>query len=178
MLKKALVRAVAKLQGALEKGLISDFALIGGFAVSAWGYPRATDDIDFAIQLDRVNIKALSKFLPAKLRLGDSTDPLIATYDFEIESHLVQLIVFPNNWDKIAFSSVQQIEMEGHQIPLADWKAMVLLKLYAGSPSDLYDAKRIIEVQDPGQRAIKALREKAKLLRVSKKFDLALAIKR
>lgn len=178
MLQNALVNSVAKLKEAQEEGRLIDFALIGGFAVSSWGYPRATADVDFAVRIERVKIKGLASHLRARVRLGDDRDPLVATVNFEVEGQPIQLVVFPNTWDKVAFEEVQLVELEGREIPIVGWKQMVLLKLYAGSDADLFDAKRILEVQDPGKRGLKNLRDRAKSLRVSKKLDRALDISR
>jgi hypothetical protein len=178
MLQNALVSSVAKLQQAKNDGQLSDFALIGGFAVSAWGYPRATADVDFALRIKREKIKDLALYLEAKFRLGDDRDPLVATVNFNIENNPIQLVVFPNNWDKVAFEEIQLSLTKDGEIPIVGWKQMVLLKLYAGSDADLFDAKRILEVQDPGKRGLETLRDRAKKLRVSKKFDRALQISR
>lgn len=176
MLQKALVNAVTKLEEVKSKGLLSDFILIGGFAVSAWGYPRATDDIDFAIKLNREKLLELAEHLKAILKQGDDTDPLVAILEFESLTYPVQLMVFPKNWEDIAFSEVKLAQITDLELPLPNWKSLVLLQLYAGSEADLYDAKRILDIQGPGTRAEEVLRETARRLRVSKKFDRMLKI--
>jgi len=91
---------------------------------------------------------------------------------------LIQLIVLPKNWEAIAFEDLQLINLMGTDLPIIGWEQLVLLKLYAGSDMDLYDVKRIIDTQEPGQRSLEALKVKSRKLRVSKKFEKALAIKR
>jgi len=178
MLQNALVSSVKKLQDAKDNGLIIDFAIIGGFAVAAWGYPRATEDIDFAISVNRDRLKEVAAYFKGELKVGDFSDPLIATINFELEKCLIQLIVLPKNWEAIAFEDLQLINLMGTDLPIIGWEQLVLLKLYAGSDMDLYDVKRIIDTREPGQRSLEALKVKSRKLRVSKKFEKALAIKR
>jgi hypothetical protein len=178
MLENALVSSVKKLQEAKKKALLLDFAIIGGFAVSTWGYPRATEDIDFAISAERNKLKELAEFLKGELRQGDSSDPLIATINFEMKECLIQLILFPRNWETLAFKDIKLVSLKGKDVPVVGWKEIVLLKLYAGSAADLLDAKRVIDAQEPGQRALDSLREISKQFRVSKKLDRAMTLKR
>ncbi|MDH4328159.1 MAG: hypothetical protein OEY21_01725 [Nitrospira sp.] len=42
---------VTRLERAGKNGLLQTYALIGGFAVSAWGVSRAAEDIDLAVVL-------------------------------------------------------------------------------------------------------------------------------
>lgn len=174
MLRNALRKAVTELEKARERELIFNYVLIGGFAVSAWGYSRATEDVDFAISLDRRKLEELANFLKGELRRGEVGEPLIATITFERESYPIQLIVFPNTWEKVAFSDVQEIKLGTEEIRCLNWRSTVLLKLYAGSPADLEDAKRIIATQEPGERGLETLRRDSVRLRVSKKLDRAL----
>lgn len=49
--------------GLLNKHKIP-FLLTGSFASSFYGYPRATHDIDFIVEINPISLKRLAKFLP------------------------------------------------------------------------------------------------------------------
>ena len=51
MFQEALTEILSRLEAAHNRRLLHAYALIGGFAVSAWGVPRATHDIDFAVAI-------------------------------------------------------------------------------------------------------------------------------
>jgi hypothetical protein len=51
--EEALTKVLSRLEAARVQGLLGDYALIGGFAVAAWGVPRATQEIDFAVESRR-----------------------------------------------------------------------------------------------------------------------------
>ena len=63
MFQEALAKILSRLETAQRQGILSGYALIGGFAVSAWGVPRATQDIDFAIAIDQADPQALATFI-------------------------------------------------------------------------------------------------------------------
>ncbi len=76
MFAQALTDIIRRLEEAKALGLVEQYALIGGFAVSAWGVPRATHDLDFALALGAVEPAALARSLKADFHAGDPSDPL------------------------------------------------------------------------------------------------------
>src|SRR5258708_5554315 len=107
MFKEALIRATAKLKILREEGDLKNFALIGDFAVARWGIPRATGDIDFAIELGTASLSTLAQKLNGIAHSGDIFDPLPGSVSFEEifkdRSVPIQLIQFPSTWENIAF---------------------------------------------------------------------------
>jgi hypothetical protein len=69
--QEALAEILSRLETAQRRGLLSRYALIGGFAVSAWGVPRATQDIDFAIAIAQADPKALATFIGGRYQAGE-----------------------------------------------------------------------------------------------------------
>jgi hypothetical protein len=61
----------------------------------------------------------------------------------------VQLIVLPSKIAAIAFNGVETLTVLGYSVPVVNWQALVLLKLYAGGPVDLQDARNIVAVRKP-----------------------------
>ncbi len=60
MFEEELENAIIKLNEAKKLGLLSRFVLIGAFAVSFWGRPRATADFDFSIDSSKEKLPELA----------------------------------------------------------------------------------------------------------------------
>lgn len=153
MFQQALTDVLARLETARLQGLVEDFALIGGFAVSAWGVPRATQDIDFAIAIGSANPHTLATFLGGRFEPGEPDDPLKGVLHSSIQigsvSISLQLILFPSSLTKIAFQQVETLSVMDQVVPVVSWQVLVLLKLYAGGPQDKLDAHHILQVRNP-----------------------------
>ena len=178
MFEHVLKKAVKRLSQAKKKNLVEDFAVVGGHAVSRWGHPRATADIDFFISLGDGDLSELADFVKGQLRKGDLNDPLLSTITFEEEDELgtipIQLLQFPPAWEEVAKEEMTSEKSVGTEIPIVGWRALVLLKLYAGASIDLDDARSILEVVRPSKTAMKDLEKRASSLRVSKRLDKVL----
>jgi hypothetical protein len=94
--QEALVRCLTHLEAAQRRGFLHHFALIGGFAVAAWGVPRATHDLDFAIALGASDPRAAAEFLGGQYEAGDADDPLqgvihrLASRTFMFSKHVLE----------------------------------------------------------------------------------------
>jgi hypothetical protein len=174
MFEAALKTVVGKLNKARQEGVLLGFGLIGGVAVARWGYARATADIDIVIRINNEMRLALAEALNAKLTIGDIRDPLLATIAFDetVDDMAipVQLIQLPKSWEDTAFVDLHDCEFAGCTLPVVDWAALVLLKLYAGSALDIEDARRVIHATKPTPNDIAALTRRATYLRVDKKL--------
>lgn len=174
MFQIAFRSAVNQLEQLRLSGQLDSFAVIGGFAVARWGRPRATGDIDFAVRPSQTPIERLASMLGGVYRRGEITDPLLGSISFQIATGAgevpVQLLHFPTAWEKITFHNLQRIELEHQSIPIVDWKALVLLKLYAGGALDLEDARGVLELASPKKKDRDYLEQKAKLLRISRRL--------
>jgi hypothetical protein len=141
---QALTEIVRRLDEARINHLLDQYALIGGFAVAAWGVPRATHDLDFALALGSADPAALSRFLNARFQSGEDDDPLRGVFQttvtIEDVSIPVQLVVLPAVWNAIIFSQIESLPVFGCVVPIVSWQSLILLKLYAG----------ILAVRQPG----------------------------
>ena len=170
MFAQALSEIVRHLDDAKARHLLEHYALIGGFAVAAWGIPRATHDVDFALALGASDAAALSRFLQAEFRPGEPDDPLRGVFKTSVsvgdQSIPVQLILLPTRWNAIVFQDMELLDVFHCAVPVVTWKALILLKLYAGGPQDLLDARQILAVRQPApaeQQDIAALADKVGL---------------
>jgi hypothetical protein len=168
---EALTEIVRRLDDAKARHLLEQYALIGGFAVSAWGAPRATHDVDFALALGSSDTTAMARHLRAEFEPGEPDDPLrgvfrtsITVDDFSVP---IQLVLLPPLWNAIIFHDVESLPIVGCTVRVVSWQALILLKLYAGGPQDLLDAQQILAVRQPTQaerRAVATLAGKVGLL--------------
>lgn len=154
MFSQALSRIVERLDHARSARLLSSYALIGGFAVSAWGVARATQDIDLAVALGTSEPQALANHLGATYEPGGIDDPLQGIFRLSLtcegQEMPVQLIVLPSKLAALAFENIERLNTLGCSVPVVNWKALVLLKLFVGGPIDLLDAHNIVAVRRPG----------------------------
>ncbi|MBH0203036.1 MAG: hypothetical protein HP496_12285 [Nitrospira sp.] len=121
--------------------------------MSAWGVARATEDIDLAVALGTSDPQALAAHLGATYEPGGIDDPLRGVFKLSLKCEgqevPVQLIVLPSKMAAIAFNGVETLTVLGYSVPVVNWQALVLLKLYAGGPVDLQDARSIVAVRKP-----------------------------
>ncbi len=161
MFAQAITEIVRRLDDAQARHLLEQYALIGGFAVSAWGVPRATHDVDFAMALGSSEPAALAQFLQAEFQPGDPNDPLRGVFRTHVAvnelSVPIQLIVLPTAWNSILFRDMTLLLVLGCTVPVVSWQVLILLKLYAAGPQDLLDAQQILAVRQPTEAERKAL---------------------
>lgn len=168
MFQEALTEILSRLQAAQNRRLLHAYALIGGFAVSAWGVPRATQDIDFAVAIGAADPQVLAMFLDGHYETGDADDPLRGVIHTSIQAGAtpvsLQLIFFPSALTEITFRHVESLSVLEHVVPVVSWQALILLKLYAGGPQDTLDAQQILQVRHPQTEDLKQIGEMAESL--------------
>ncbi len=172
MFREALIEIIRRLDRARERKLVQASTLIGGFAVSVWGKPRATHDIALVVALDAGDLKA--GYHP-----GDPDDPLRGVFRAEmpVGGHVVpvQLIVLQPRWADVVFRRVETVSVLDCPVPVVSWQALVLLKLYAGGPVDLQDARDIVTVRRLGPTERENLLAQAKALGLAEECTTLLA---
>lgn len=180
MFQEVLNQIIGRLDRARENRLIHAYALVGGFAVSAWGVARATQDIDLAVALGTSEPKALAAHLGATYEPGDADDPLRGVFRLVIESEggevPVQLLVLPPKWADEVFGGIEPVKVLSCTVPVVNWQSLVLMKLYAGGPVDLQDARGIIAVQQPSTADRQSLIARADVLGLSQEIRTLLGI--
>jgi hypothetical protein len=165
--QEALAEILLRLETAQSRGLLSGYALIGGFAVSAWGVPRATQDFDFAIAIDQADPQALATFIGGRYQPGEPDDPLrgvvIVSMEVEHEPISLQLICLPSRLIGLAFKHIEMLSVLGCSVPVVSWQALIILKLYAGGPHDLLDVHQILKVRRPQAKDVQDIESMAKV---------------
>jgi hypothetical protein len=167
---QALTEIIRRLNEAKALGLVEQYALIGGFAVSAWGVPRATRDLDFVLALGSCEPVTVARRLETDFSPGDHTDPLRGVFRtiVRVKDHSipVQLILLPLAWSSIVFREVVSLPIFDTAVPVVSWQSLILMKLYAGGPQDLLDARQVLTVRRPTQQELDGLSALAESLGV------------
>lgn len=161
MFEEALTKVLSHLEAARVQGLLGDYALIGGFAVAAWGVPRATQDIDFAVAIGAKDPYALAAFIDGQYTSGGLDDPLRgvirATVTVASGSIPLQLVFLPSAFTDAVFQRVELLSFMNRSVPVVKWDMLVMLKLYAGGPQDILDARQILKVRQPSMAELQTI---------------------
>jgi predicted nucleotidyltransferase len=139
-------------------GLLRDeeirYAVIGGYAVAAWGQVRATQDLDLLCSTADVSrlVKRLEKAgIRFDQRTGDADDPIESVIRIEMGSeenpYEVDIIAGIRGVPPGILERVHGVEFQGLIIPVASPEDTVILKLLGGSARDLEDALSILRIQ-------------------------------
>lgn len=130
------------------------YAVIGGYAVAAWGEVRATRDVDLLCSTGDLFVfkDALSKAgLPFEHRSGDPDDPISDVIRIEMRSGAdlceIDVLFGIRGAPPGILERACTVQVAGLPVPIASPEDMVILKLLAGSARDLEDAGNILQVQ-------------------------------
>lgn len=152
---------VEGLLAALERAAIR-FVVIGGFAVGAHGYPRATKDLDIVPDPDPENLARLASLLPelnaSVLGMEDFAEDEVVQPDADglamggnfvlITSHgrldIMQLIGPDLEYADLDSAAVED-EVFGHRIRFCGFEHLIAMKEAAGRPEDEIDIRRLRE---------------------------------
>jgi hypothetical protein len=122
-------------------------ALIGAAALAVHGVSRATFDLDLLVTAPHVLTldmwTPLVNFARVDIRRGDDNDPLAGVVRVSAEGDRdVDVVVGRHVWQRKIIEEASQQELAGG-LPVASLAGLVLLKLYAGGPQDLWDVEQL-----------------------------------
>ncbi len=123
------------------------YVIVGGIAVSVYGYPRSTQDIDLIIDHEELEINDFCKYLCMNDFQITENDLLAA---FKEKSHatifhrtLSTRLDIKGNFsieDKDTLDTALELPLEDFKIIIVSPEAFIIHKLKFGSPRDLEDA--------------------------------------
>jgi hypothetical protein len=143
MAAQRYTRVAARLVRILREG---DCAIVGGLAVNAYGYVRATRDVDLivALPLPEARRRLAEAGLPTKLLRGDILDRgfdslkgVHGGVPFDVLPPLVPLEA----------ERTVVLEVHGLRLPVVDFETLVRLKLRAGGPRHLLDLAMLVNLR-------------------------------
>ena len=128
-----------------------NFILVGAYALSAHGYPRATGDIDIWVKADEANSK---KIYQALARFGAPLEQ-INENGFAGEGIIFQIGVAPRRIDIITqidgvtYDEADEdkivVEVEELKLPIISLSKLIKNKMSTGREKDKLDAKFLIK---------------------------------
>lgn len=158
---------VEGLLAALEEAEVR-FVVIGGFAVGAHGYPRATKDLDIVPDPEPENLKrlaaALSDLNASVLGMEEFAEEEVVQPDaagLEMGGNFVlatsrgrldiMQLVGPDLEYVDLDSSAVEDEVFGHHVRFCSFDHLVAMKEAAARPEDMIDLQRLRESRDRGR---------------------------
>lgn len=152
---------VEGLLAALERAVVR-FVVIGGFAVGAHGYPRATKDLDIVPDPDPENLERLASVLadlnasvlgmeefaeeevvrPDSDGLGMGGNFVLATNHGRLD--IMQLVGPGLEYADLNSAAVEDLVF-GHRVRFCGFDHLVAMKEAAGRPEDEIDLRRLRE---------------------------------
>jgi hypothetical protein len=146
-----------------------DYAVIGAMAASLYGVVRASLDADAVLSLTVHQAPALAKkfraagFL-ATLNRGDLEDPIPAVLSVADNfQNRVDLLVGLRGLESAAFARTVEVPFQGTPLRFIGREDFVAMKVFAGGPQDIADAKAAIS-------AARASLDTVLLRRLAKQF--------
>jgi hypothetical protein len=126
------------------------YALIGGHAVAARGYPRMTLDYDFLTSDPRVLESATWHSLEqvgaiVDPRKGEFDDPLAGVVHITFADGLeADVLLAKWKWEAEILERSDPLDLGGSIVPVPITSDLILLKLAAGGPIDLQDVVSLL----------------------------------
>jgi hypothetical protein len=192
-MQQRLGPALVELNDLLEKASKElhtsiQFAVIGGLAVAAWGVIRATQDIDILANsnptpLVKTELRGeLSNFLDRNgchtewrvgvLRGSDSAAPESQSAA-DLGEIGADILWAHKHWQQQALQRSVAIDVLKRRVNILHPEDLILMKLDAGGPQDLFDVKQMLSAPPP-QLNIEQLRASAARLRLGRAFNKCL----
>ena len=144
----SLEAAVVEVASVLES-LPLPYMLIGGLAVSLWGEPRATLDVDVTIWVEPQHFEQIATDLCGRFRpaLPDPVALARRTRVLPVQTSQgvrVDIIFAALSAEKQAIDRAQLKQIAGKSIMVAAVEDLILMKLISERQKDLDDARRLL----------------------------------
>ncbi|HEX2122929.1 MAG TPA: nucleotidyltransferase [Thermoanaerobaculia bacterium] len=149
-------------------------ALIGGAALTYYGVARSTFDADLltvAREVLRTDFWVpLRADADIEVRIGDLDDPLAGVVRISRSAqggHAVDVVVAKHAFAREVVERAESVSIAGVSLRVARRADLVLMKLYAAGPQDLWDVDRLLhgaglELIDEIDSRIRTLPEEAR----------------
>ena len=127
------------------------YLMLGGYAVGAYGYPRATNDLDVFVSGDEVNvenlIRCLAQFGFAEPMAHDILSEPRSIIEMGVEPIKIQLMNFADGIDfEAAFARRNILDIEGIEVSVVSKDDLIRNKKAVGRYKDLADVERLEKI--------------------------------
>jgi hypothetical protein len=124
--------------------------VIGAFALSAWGRPRATLDLDFMILADDISDRLSAMLAAAGFQIDlrwSEYNPMIRAVQrrFRLGAIAVDILLPRDSHDRHAFNKRRRKLFRRRYVWFASPEDLILQKLKSGRPQDFSDAVSILQ---------------------------------
>lgn len=132
------------------------YALIGAWALSVWGTPRATNDVDFLVLVDEEELGRLSeRMMRAGFELDETWlkwNPMLrgSQLRFQFRGTTVDLLRPRDAHDQQVFRRKRRKRMDERLYWVVSAEDFILQKLKVGRPRDFEDAVSVLERSGKG----------------------------
>lgn len=178
---KEFRKIVGVLKEAERSGFINGFALTGALALSALTEPRATNDINFIISVEKTKVPFLVDWLISskgynltKHHVGRPKDRIKDLIEIPMGSTSSDLLVISHDVEREALASGISISAFNVRLKVVRHEYLIVLKLIAGSDQDFIDSAHLWN-EDIDKKLVRKL---AKSLYLGKKLEKMLRIAR
>jgi hypothetical protein len=133
-----------------------DYAVIGAMAAAVHGVVRASMDADVVLSLavreaHRLRDALSDAGFSVELRRGDFGDPIPALLEVkDTFANRVDLLVGLKGMDSAVFTRAIQVPFSGEMLKVVGREDFVAMKLFAGGPLDLLDARNVSSLDPEG----------------------------
>lgn len=167
---EAFIKTISFFDELKNEGIIEDYAVIGGLALSAWVRPRTTRDVDLIVMVSK-NITWADLISIIKTRLRKRLSVHKATPRMPIQEKLsftsgqIQVDIIGTRGFDLAADAIKNAvvaEVFGKDIKVATPEYLILLKLLPFGSQDIIDIKALAKKADTHK--LKVLAEKYFLL--------------
>lgn len=159
------------------RGTTTGYALIGGLAVSAWGQPRATQDVDCLVDLSPESESAFCRALEAE---GFQVSPddfaaarrdrsHVTVFDRRSSFHVDCKLALSDE-EKAQVAAAADVTVPQGRLRVARAEDTIVYKVLFGSPQDFQDVRSIL-VRQRGRLDLGRLRTLAQRLGVAAKVE-------
>lgn len=132
----------------------AEFLLIDAYALAAYGYPRATKDLDIWVHASETNAP---KIYQALVKFGSPLDQ-ITREDFLREGTVLQIGIPPVRIDittkvdgvgfEEAYPHRMELDIENLKLPITSREDLIRNKKASGRPQDLVDVEMLQQSPD------------------------------
>ena len=148
----------------LLESIGAPYALIGGRAVAARGYPRMTLDYDFLTSDPRILEPGIWQALEDEgvqvdRRRGEFDDPIAGVVHVTFEDGVeADILLAKWKWEAEILERAEPLDLGGTLVPVPITSDLILLKLAAGGPIDLQDVISLVTMNR--ERLVREVDEK------------------
>ena len=127
------------------------YAIIGAWALSLWGKPRATADLDFLVLVNHDRLERLTAFMTSSGmeidELWQQWNPLLRGSQARLQYRgvSIDLLLPRDQHDQTMFRRLRKKRVAGRYYWVVSLEDFILQKLKVGRPRDFEDALSVVE---------------------------------